>query len=42
MEAGHGGKSGRFRRFQEQSEYYGFMLHQLEVERNGGGTVPSH
>jgi oligopeptidase B len=35
MEAGHGGKSGRFRRFHEQSEYYGFMLHQLGVERNG-------
>jgi oligopeptidase B len=29
MEAGHGGKSGRFRRFREQSEMYAFMLGQL-------------
>jgi oligopeptidase B len=33
MEAGHGGKSGRFRRYQEVSEYYAFMLNQLGVER---------
>ncbi|NUS60191.1 MAG: S9 family peptidase [Lysobacter sp.] len=31
MEAGHGGKSGRFRRFQEQSEMYAFLLDQLGV-----------
>jgi oligopeptidase B len=31
MEAGHGGKSGRFRRYQELSEYYAFMLDQLGV-----------
>ncbi|MFT3808196.1 MAG: S9 family peptidase [Arenimonas sp.] len=31
MEAGHGGKSGRFRRFREISEYYAFMLQQLRV-----------
>jgi len=31
MEAGHGGKSGRFRRYQEMSEYYAFMLDQLGV-----------
>jgi oligopeptidase B len=29
MEAGHGGKSGRFRRYREQSEMYAFMLAQL-------------
>ncbi|MDH5834528.1 S9 family peptidase [Luteimonas kalidii] len=29
MEAGHGGKSGRFRRFREQAEMYAFMLDQL-------------
>ncbi len=31
MEAGHGGKSGRFRRFREAAEYYAFMLDQLGV-----------
>ena len=31
MEAGHGGKSGRFRRFREISEYYAFLLQQLRV-----------
>ena len=31
MEAGHGGKSGRFRRFREIAEYYAFMLQQLRV-----------
>ena len=31
MDAGHGGKSGRFRRFREQSEYYAFVLDQLGV-----------
>ena len=34
MEAGHGGKSGRFRRYREQAEMYSFMLDQLGV---GGG-----
>ncbi|HYE28905.1 MAG TPA: S9 family peptidase [Allosphingosinicella sp.] len=32
MEAGHGGKSGRFRRYREIAEYYAFMLKQLGVE----------
>ncbi len=32
MEAGHGGKSGRFRRYREQAEYYAFMLDQLGVD----------
>lgn len=31
MEAGHGGKSGRFRRYREQAEMYAFMLEQLDV-----------
>ena len=31
MDAGHGGKSGRFRRFREQAEYYAFVLEQLGV-----------
>ncbi|NYZ62930.1 S9 family peptidase [Luteimonas deserti] len=29
MEAGHGGKSGRFRRFRESAEMYAFMFDQL-------------
>ena len=29
MEAGHGGKSGRFRRYRETAEMYAFMLEQL-------------
>lgn len=29
MEAGHGGKSGRFRRYREQAEYLAFALDQL-------------
>ncbi|HEY8571515.1 S9 family peptidase [Phenylobacterium sp.] len=32
MEAGHGGKSGRFRRYREQAEYYAFVLDQLGVK----------
>lgn len=32
MEAGHGGKSGRFQRFREASEYYAFLLDQLGVK----------
>ncbi len=31
MEAGHGGRSGRFQRFHEISEYYAFIFHQLGV-----------
>jgi oligopeptidase B len=31
MEAGHGGKSGRFRRHREAAEYYAFVLDQLGV-----------
>ena len=32
MEAGHGGKSGRFRRYREQAEMYAFMLDRLGVK----------
>jgi len=31
MEAGHGGKSGRFRRYHDIAEYYAFMLDQVGV-----------
>ena len=33
MEAGHGGKSGRFRRYRDSAEYDAFMLEQLGVEK---------
>ncbi|MDQ3481833.1 MAG: S9 family peptidase [Pseudomonadota bacterium] len=32
MEAGHGGKSGRFEQYRSRAEYYAFMLDQLGVE----------
>ncbi|MEO6172499.1 MAG: S9 family peptidase [Arenimonas sp.] len=32
MQAGHGGKSGRFQRFKETSEVYAFMFQQLGVK----------
>lgn len=32
MEAGHGGKSGRFQRYHDTAEYQAFMLDQLEVK----------
>ncbi|HVJ39583.1 MAG TPA: S9 family peptidase [Stenotrophomonas sp.] len=32
MDAGHGGKSGRFRRYREQAESFAFVLDQLGVE----------
>jgi len=31
MEAGHGGKSGRFQRYREQAEMYAFMLDRLGI-----------
>lgn len=33
MEAGHGGKSGRFNRYRESAEMYAFMLNQLGVQK---------
>ncbi|HEY3815116.1 MAG TPA: S9 family peptidase [Caulobacteraceae bacterium] len=32
MEAGHGGKSGRFQRFHDTAEFYAFMLTELGVQ----------
>ena len=32
MDAGHGGKSGRFRRYKESAEMYAFMLDQLGLK----------
>ena len=32
MEAGHGGKSGRFRRYRDQAEYLAFTLEQLGLD----------
>ena len=32
MEAGHGGKSGRFRSYQDQAEMYAFVLDRLEIK----------
>ena len=32
MDAGHGGKSGRFRRYRELAEMYAFLLDQLDVD----------
>jgi oligopeptidase B len=40
MEAGHGGKSGRFRRYREVAEYYAFVLDQLKV-LGAGATGPN-
>ena len=31
MEAGHGGKSGRFEQYRSRAEYYAFMLEQLGI-----------
>jgi oligopeptidase B len=31
MDAGHGGKSGRFRKYQSNAEYYAFMLDQVGI-----------
>ena len=38
MEAGHGGKSGRFKRYRESAEMYAFMLDQLGVARAPGSA----
>ena len=37
MDAGHGGKSGRFRRYRELAEMYAFLLDQLGVTGAGVG-----
>jgi len=41
MEAGHGGKSGRFRRYREIAEYYAFMLDRLSVRPVPESAPPS-
>jgi oligopeptidase B len=33
MEAGHGGKSGRFQRYRELAEEYAFLLDQAGIEK---------
>ncbi len=33
MEAGHGGKSGRFRKYEEQAESLAFVLNQMGIEK---------
>jgi oligopeptidase B len=33
MEAGHGGKSGRFERYREVAEEYAFVLWQAGIDR---------
>jgi len=40
MEAGHGGKSGRFRRYHDIAEYYAFMLDQLGVTPPAPASSP--
>ena len=37
MDAGHGGKSGRFRRYRELAEMYAFLLDQLGVAGDAAG-----
>ncbi|MFD0738814.1 S9 family peptidase [Lysobacter koreensis] len=39
MDAGHGGKSGRFRRYRELSEMYAFTLDQLGVPSGDAGAT---
>jgi oligopeptidase B len=33
MEAGHGGKSGRFQRYRELAEEYAFLLDQAGIDK---------
>lgn len=40
MDAGHGGKSGRFRRYRELAEMYAFMLDQLGVKPEVPARAP--
>ncbi|WP_210412660.1 S9 family peptidase [Luteimonas granuli] len=40
MDAGHGGKSGRFRRYRELAEMYAFMLDQLGVRPEVPARAP--
>ena len=38
MEAGHGGKSGRFERYRETAMEYAFILGELEAEKKGAAS----
>ena len=38
MEAGHGGKSGRFEQYRSRAEYYAFMLQQLGLAEPAAGA----
>ncbi|KRG41019.1 peptidase [Stenotrophomonas panacihumi] len=40
MDAGHGGKSGRFRRYREQAESFAFVLDQLGVDAGAPAASP--
>ena len=40
MEAGHGGKSGRFQRYHEYAEQYAFILDQAGIRDNEMGSDP--
>ncbi|HET7709812.1 MAG TPA: S9 family peptidase [Sphingomicrobium sp.] len=40
MDAGHGGKSGRFERYRSIAEYYAFMLNELGVAAPVSGVQP--
>ena len=40
MDAGHGGKSGRFEHYRSQAEYYAFMLSELGVAASSSGGSP--
>jgi oligopeptidase B len=42
MEAGHGGKSGRFRRLEEVAESYAFLLDQLGIAVKADSTGTAH
>jgi oligopeptidase B len=41
MEAGHGGKSGRFQQYRSRAEYYAFMLQQLGVSEQPEPEAPA-
>ncbi|KAA2284602.1 S9 family peptidase [Arenimonas fontis] len=41
MEAGHGGKSGRFQRYRERAEEYAFVLQQLGLAERGVADADS-
>jgi oligopeptidase B len=40
MEAGHGGKSGRFQRYRETAMEYAFMLDEIGISADGAAAAP--